>query len=226
MTGLLTDMSKVEMRVLAAMSRRGEAKSTPEHRIRSLITRLEQTIPFPMHVEEFYMSLFPPGYMDVAATRNFNIQLRNVRAVTSSGTEAVVMVGPDKFIRCTFSKPMPTPHASINTTSSGLIVCNKDHPAIEAILKWHAEAVAYEARVSAAQSMMLQVLESTAVTAWEELHKAIGTKKPRYATLRARQRLSELMDAEDKKIFDDMLAAALLLPDVKTPHAWVGLLGR
>jgi hypothetical protein len=217
-----TDFSKIEMRVLAMTKSKDVA---PPERVGALMTRLEQTIPFPVNVEEFYSSLFPPGFMAFAATREFNIPLRNVRTVVTSGITATVMVGPDTFVRCTFSKPMPVPRTSVNDKSNGLIVCPNDHPLWDQIRQWHSKASAFEIKVGAAEAMMMQVLGSPALPAWGELHKAIRTK-PGRVSKRATEHLSDLMDPETKKEYDDLLATALLLPETKTPHAWVGLLGR
>jgi hypothetical protein len=189
------------------------------------MARLEQTIPFPVNVEEFYASLFPPEFMAVAMSHKVDVPLRNMRAVTPRSSTATVMLAPDKFVRCAFSKPFPVPQDSLSTASSELIACNRDHPALSGILEWYEKATMYDVRLAEAETVMVEVLGSTASPAWQELHKAIGTP-PRRCTLRAQRRLSELMTESQKRQFGDMLAAALLLPETKLPHAWVGLLGR
>ncbi len=221
---ITADFSELEIRVLA-MQKRPKNAEEPKDRVRRLMTRLEQTVPFPMNVEEFYSSLFPPGFVDMVMTHEVTVPLHNMRNVTPRGNSATVMIAPDKFIRCEFAGLMPIPHATNNTTSSGLIICNKDHPAIGKVLEWYSAAMSYDTLIGGAESAMTQALESVASPAWQELHRAIRTK-PGHATLRARRRLSEIVSDDDKKVYDDMLAAAVLLPETKLPHAWVGLLGR
>lgn len=217
-----SDFSKIEMRLLAMTKSKDVA---PPERVEILMSRLEQTVPFPVNVEEFYSSLFPPGFMAFAATREFNIPLRNVRTVVTSGITATVMVGTERFVRCTFSKPMPVPRMSVTDSSNGLVICPAENPFSRQVLEWYLKASAFNSKLDAAVSTMQQVLGSPTPHAWVELHKAIGTK-PGRVSKRAIDRLSDLMDPETKKECEDLLATALLLPETKTPHAWVGLLGR
>jgi hypothetical protein len=210
------------------MAVRKQGKATLVNVLAELLCRLEQTIPFPVNVEEFYSSLFPKEVVELAKVRTFDVEYRNLRSVLSTGTSATLIVGAggERFVRMSFANRLPVSHKSFQESSLGLIVVPSSHPHCDAVCEWHAKATKFDEELSEAAVLMRDALEGPLITAWPELAKAVGIKNLKPASLRSRQNLAKLLDPRAKRKYDALLASALLLPKITPPHAWVGLLER
>lgn len=207
-----------------------------------LLCRLEQTVPFPVDPKEFYYSLFSEVFRPVfelkqelgAAAIDMTVQHRNTLTVLRQGMLApiylgVSTLGDDMYMRMLFAQRMPLPIESNETgdphAAIGVLVTPRTHPHWQKIADWHERATALEEKLSAFRDVFERIEDDyEAMECWKELLSALGRRlrkksPPSTALIRLDRRVSSLAREE----FNELLAKAVLLPDIRPPHVWVGL---
>lgn len=208
-----------------------------------LLARMEQTVPFPMDVEEFYLSLFPSGLQPfmshVVADQADQVEARNARVLFRRSREVVVYCGNipldwaargkmrDLYIRLMFPFRVPAPIATVDTPSDalGTVILPAKHPRRKELLDWAVKAQKLDTVLSRCQLAFEAVEEDIDLLEhWHELASAtrqkIRKRRPPAAVL---DRLNTRVPPEERQEINAILASAVILPDLKFPHAWVGL---
>jgi hypothetical protein len=190
-------------------------KRDPTTVLSRLIDRLELTVPFPIDIRAFHLSLFPEQF--IAAVHEHAAYSQNMRAVLTTSHQVTVHLGYDRFIRLSLE------YGSLSPKEEFLQCMN--HPRQEELVEWHEKATTYNVILTEMQETMAAVLlDSHALGAWPELAHAVGiTRLPRSSTAALQRHLE---GTQGKAKLDALLAQASLLPDIRAPHAWVGLIGR
>lgn len=213
-----------------------------------LLSRMEQTVPFPGDIEEFYLSLFPRALQVFAfdPETGEGPEARNARTLFRRSLEVTVYCGAgstvgrakvkagmhvsairDVYVRLAFPRRVPAPIAHIKSGSMdalGVLVLSGKNPYKNDVLRWANLADALEEKLLVCQQAFEAVEEDLNMQDhWPELLSALGRKPRKRLYDSARRKLDQCVPPEARQEINAILASAVILPDLQRPHAWVGL---
>lgn len=206
-----------------------------EDKLKPLFLKARQTIPFPLDVENFYLSLFPPivrelnTAMGEASAVVKTTNMVNLRNLVHRRTDALVYVPGtkgDQFMRLTFKTRLPIVVSSEGNTIASTSMAYQ-HPEYETVLRWYDRAVAYDDKLMNRYGMLEYLIQEggPALNAWPNLCKVlkrrVGNTPP---STTARKRLDYLVPPDIRAELDELFATTILMPDLPPSRAWVGLI--
>lgn len=206
-----------------------------EDKLKPLFLKARQTIPFPLDVENFYLSLFPPivrelnNAMGEASAVVKTTNMVNLRNLVHRRTEALVYVPGtkgDQFMRLTFKTRLPVIMSGENNTIASASMAYQ-HPEYETVLEWYDWAVTYDDILMNRYGMLEMLIQEggPALSAWPNLcrvlRRRVGNTPP---TASARKRLDHLVPPDIRTELDEFFATATLMPELPPSRAWVGLI--
>ena len=195
---------------------------------RRLFRRAEQMVPFPVDVEAFYMSMFPSAahawLESIGKDVSNSVEQANFMRLFSRDTKATLflpsVVAGDSYVRLYFPQRMPIANAVLSMSLS----VPRSHPDYDAVCKWYDAALLHDARLDNYERAIEACMDDMdLLSCWPNLCGVLKHKPRRKVSAAMVTRLHNAIDAPVQHEIDTFLASVTLLPDVRAPHAWVGL---
>lgn len=205
-----------------------------EDKLKPLFLKARQTIPFPLDVENFYLSLFPPivrelnNAMGEASAVVKTTNMVNLRNLVHRRTEALVYVPGtkgDQFMRLTFKTRLPIIVSGENNTIASASMAYQ-HPEYETVLRWYDRAVAYDDKLMNRYGMLELLIQEggQVMNAWPNLCKVLRRRVAVAPSPAVMKRLDTFVPPDIRTELDEFFATATLMPDLPPSRAWVGLI--
>jgi len=186
-----------------------------------LVSKLEQTVPFPYPVQEFYESLLPEEFLRQLGEPPYGTQHMNLQRAVTRHNVIHVELDPDSFFRIVMPHEVPAPFVGYSRPFAAFVLTMQT-PHYASVHDWFDAAQKLDWKLQAMHRQMKDTLKEgpAVVSSWPNFAKVIRSPHGR-PTRKAMDDLDLIVTSEQRDEYDALLAQAVLLPELALPHVWI-----